>query len=128
VNAAPHFQIGGATRNLQAKSKPDDHLSVVCFGASAGGFEAYCTILSLLPADTGMAYIIVHHQAADGKSLLVEILPRVCPHLGGIVSWNDAENMWGCPAHGSQFDPLGTVLNGPANEDLHSTAVAAAHE
>jgi len=24
-----------------------------------------------------MAYIIVHHQAADGKSLLVEILPRV---------------------------------------------------
>jgi hypothetical protein len=77
VNAAPHFQIGGATRDLQTKSKPEDHLSVVCFGASAGGFEAYCTILSLLPADTGMAYIIVHHQAADGKSLLVEILPRV---------------------------------------------------
>jgi len=77
VNASPHFQIGGATRNLPAKSKPDDHLSVVCFGASAGGFEAYCTILSLFPADTGMAYIIVHHQAADGKSLLVEILPRV---------------------------------------------------
>jgi chemotaxis response regulator CheB len=77
VNAAPHFQIGGATRDLQTKSKPEDHLSVVCFGESAGGFEAYCTILSLLPADTGMAYIIVHHQAADGKSLLVEILPRV---------------------------------------------------
>jgi two-component system chemotaxis response regulator CheB len=49
---------------------------VVCFGASAGGFEAYCIILSLLPADTGMAYIIVHHQPADGKSLLVDILPR----------------------------------------------------
>jgi two-component system, chemotaxis family, protein-glutamate methylesterase/glutaminase len=65
------------TRNLQAQDKPDDHLSVVCFGASAGGFEAYRTILSLLPADTGMAYIIVHHQPADGKSLLVEILPRV---------------------------------------------------
>jgi len=64
-------------RNLQAESKPEDHLSVVCFGASAGGFEAYCKILSLLPADTGMAYIIVHHQPADGKSLLVEILPRM---------------------------------------------------
>ena len=24
-----------------------------------------------------MAYIIVHHQPADGKSLLVEILPRM---------------------------------------------------
>ena len=36
VNGAPHFEIGAATRNLQAKSKPEDHLSVVCFGASAG--------------------------------------------------------------------------------------------
>lgn len=50
---------------------------MVCFGASSGGFEAYCTILGLLPPDTGMAYIIVHHQPADGKSLLVEILPRM---------------------------------------------------
>jgi hypothetical protein len=49
---------------------------VVCFGASAGGFKAYCTILSLLPADTGLAFIIVHHQPADGKSLLIELLPR----------------------------------------------------
>ncbi len=55
----------------------DCPLSVVCFGASAGGHEAYCTILSLLPADTGMAYIIVHHQSADQRSLLAEILPRL---------------------------------------------------
>ena len=62
--------------DLQSQSKTNDDLSVVCFGASAGGFEAYCTILSLLPADTGLAFIIVHHQPADGKSLLVELLPR----------------------------------------------------
>jgi chemotaxis response regulator CheB len=61
---------------LEGQSKPDDDLSVVCLGASAGGFEAYCTILALLPADTGMAYIIVDHQPTAGKSLLVEILPR----------------------------------------------------
>jgi chemotaxis response regulator CheB len=60
-----------------AHGKPNDHLTVVCFGASSGGFDAYCTILGLLPSDTGMAYIIVHHQPADGKSLLVEILPRM---------------------------------------------------
>ena len=65
------------TKNPEAQGKPSDQLSVVCFGASAGGFEAYCTILSLLPADTGMAYISVHHQPADGKSLLVEILPKM---------------------------------------------------
>lgn len=64
------------TIGFPTQGNPDDHLSVVCFGASSGGFEAYCQILSLLPTDTGMAYIIVHHQPADGKSLLVELLPR----------------------------------------------------
>src|SRR5580658_1298968 len=64
-------------KNLDTRKRTDDLLSIVCFGASSGGFEAYCTILSLLPSDTGMAYIIVHHQPADGKSLLVEILPRM---------------------------------------------------
>jgi len=62
--------------DLQPQSKTNDDLSVVCFGASAGGFEAYSTILSLLPADTGLAFIVVHHQPADGKSLLVEVLPH----------------------------------------------------
>lgn len=42
----------------------------------------------------------------------------VCPHLGGIVRWNDAERSWDCPLHASRFAPDGTVLEGPTTEPL----------
>jgi Rieske Fe-S protein len=49
----------------------------------------------------------------------------ICPHLGGIVSWNHEEKTWDCPVHGSRFDCTGQVLNGPANENLHPVEAAA---
>lgn len=42
----------------------------------------------------------------------------VCPHLGGIVRWNDAELSWDCPLHASRFAPDGSVLEGPSTEPL----------
>jgi glycine/D-amino acid oxidase-like deaminating enzyme len=42
----------------------------------------------------------------------------VCPHLGGIVNWNDSDESWECPLHGSRFAPDGTLLEGPATRDL----------
>lgn len=42
----------------------------------------------------------------------------VCPHLGGIVEWNEAAASWDCPLHGSRFAPGGDVLEGPATEGL----------
>ena len=42
----------------------------------------------------------------------------VCPHLGGVLRWNDAEASWDCPLHGSRFTAGGTLLEGPATTDL----------
>ena len=45
-------------------------------------------------------------------------LSAVCPHLKCIVRWDNCEKTWDCPCHGSRFDALGRVLNGPAISDL----------
>lgn len=45
-------------------------------------------------------------------------LSAICTHLGGVLRWNDAEHSWDCPLHGSRFAADGTLLEGPATEDL----------
>src|SRR5450432_3519087 len=48
---------------------------VVCVGGSAGGLDAYTRLLGNLPADMGVAIVIVNHlRTVD--TLLDEILPR----------------------------------------------------
>jgi two-component system, chemotaxis family, protein-glutamate methylesterase/glutaminase len=48
---------------------------VVCVGGSAGGLDAYIRLLRHLPADMGVAIVIVNHLRTVA-TLLHEILPR----------------------------------------------------
>ena len=66
----------------------------------------------------GMSLIAAYR---DEKGRLHE-RSAVCNHLGCIVHWNAAETSWDCPCHGSRFDKLGKVINGPANRDLDPVA------
>lgn len=48
----------------------------------------------------------------------VSALYKVCTHLGCLYNWNDQENKFICPCHGSQFLPDGTYVAGPAPRSL----------
>ena len=58
----------------KAKGAPRD-FPVVCVGGSAGGLDAYIRLLRNLPADMGVAIVIVNHVRTVA-TLLHEILPQ----------------------------------------------------
>ncbi len=57
----------------------------------------------------------------DPSGVLHE-MTAVCPHLKCIVHWNGNEKTWDCPCHGSRFDCMGHVMNGPSVHDLEPLA------
>ncbi len=50
------------------------HLTVVGIGASAGGLNALKSFFSCVPADSGVAWVVVVHLAPDHESRLAELL------------------------------------------------------
>ena len=62
---------------LTSPNRPD--FPVVGIGASAGGLEAFTELLRHLPADTGMAFVLVQHLDPRHRSLLAELLSPKTP-------------------------------------------------
>jgi two-component system CheB/CheR fusion protein len=54
----------------------DHAFPVVGIGASAGGLKAFSQLLSALPADSGMGFVLFPHLAPQYKSHMTEILSR----------------------------------------------------
>ncbi len=48
----------------------------------------------------------------------IHCVSAICPHLGCIVAWNEGEQTWDCPCHGSRFEADGTLIAGPAEQGL----------
>ena len=58
------------------RESKSNRFPIVGIGASAGGLEAFTTLLGALPVDTGMAFIFVQHLDPTHESLGPEILSR----------------------------------------------------
>lgn len=50
---------------------------VIGIGASAGGLNAFIRFIKAIPADSGMAYVLVQHLSPNHDSLLSELLQKV---------------------------------------------------
>src|SRR6187551_707919 len=72
----PEDRVPESCGEQPATSNPEDDFQVVGIGASAGGLEALEQFFAAMPADSGMAFIVVQHLSPDFKSLMDELLAR----------------------------------------------------
>jgi chemotaxis response regulator CheB len=82
-----------------------NNFPIVCVGGSAGGLDAYVRLLKCLPADMGVAIVIVNHLTMV-PTQLHEILPRFSSMPVELIT----ENLVIEPNH---------VFIIPSNRDLH---------
>lgn len=89
----------------------------------AKGWVSPWAASSELPDDGGVVSGPPWHLRADSVvDGVARTVSPVCPHLGGVVRWNDADRAWECPLHGSRFAPDGELLEGPATRGLTPSA------
>ena len=58
------------------KKKAANHFPIVGIGASAGGLDAFTSLLHALPVDTGMAFILIQHLDPSHESILSDLLSK----------------------------------------------------
>ena len=69
---------GSVSKSASGKITSDQMpgFPIAGIGASAGGLEAFTVLLKHLPADTGMAFVLIQHLHPAYPSALTEILSR----------------------------------------------------
>merc|ERR1719262_194623 len=97
---------GGGGGGLTALDAQGDAVNAAAW-AQANPYPAR----SLVQGLKGDAHYLIVKQ--DGV-LEDYAINAVCTHLGCVVPWNRAANKYMCPCHGSQYDPTGKVIRGPA--------------
>lgn len=89
--------------------------------AASGWISAHRVAVPVAQPAEGEGVIAHHGLHPVGVSTVegaTRAVSAVCPHMGGVLSWNDAECTWDCPLHASRFAADGTRIEGPATSDL----------
>ncbi|WP_026553227.1 FAD-dependent oxidoreductase [Arthrobacter sp. H20] len=119
-------QMPWASKLYATRIARQDALSTVKSNAGAGlellnGWLGGLARTSTVKPPEGQGEVVRSGARPEGICVVDGITHRVsaiCPHLGGVLGWNDAERSWDCPLHGSRFTADGTLLEGPATRDL----------
>lgn len=74
---------------------------------------------ALAPGEAALLKIHGDNVAAwrDPEGAL-HMVSAVCTHMGCLVGWNETDQTWDCPCHGSRFALDGSVIHGPAVRPL----------
>ncbi|MDY6824575.1 MAG: CheR family methyltransferase [Thermodesulfobacteriota bacterium] len=64
------------TGGTSAKGMDDTSFPIIGIGASAGGLEALEAFFGALPADSGMAFVVIVHTSPEHRTLLPELLQK----------------------------------------------------
>lgn len=79
TRTAPRKQTGNTPPKKDARTDSQHQFLVAAIGASAGGIEAISELMRNLPADTGMAFVLIQHLDPKHHSILTELVAKETP-------------------------------------------------
>jgi glycine/D-amino acid oxidase-like deaminating enzyme/nitrite reductase/ring-hydroxylating ferredoxin subunit len=120
----PHAHVFDATRLLPTLGRDVIHHNAQVAARFVG--DRFKAAVNLPDLAEGEGAVTQHDgtqvAVARDHQGQVHAVSAICTHLGCVVGFNDGDQTWDCPCHGSRFALDGSVLDGPATEPLAPVA------
>ena len=113
---------------MAACSKEEDNGGGTINGTGNGTSNAKLTIdlstqITAIGDFVASNGIIVIRVASGNQTTSFKSFSNICPHLGGIISYDKVSSGFSCATHGATFNQSGTVTKGPASTNMTTLMV-----